>query len=159
MEQAGSEHPLTTVVEPGVSNVSKKPRAAAVAEIGTEDGLGDDTDNDAWLEDSYFSRRPTQKPAPETEGAAESASASGTDDENAPPPVHETHVESGRSNTRSKAQKKVKYIPPDESPAQRDARTVFIGNVPIAVVKSKVTLYFVSGLFLKECTSSPRRNS
>ena len=49
--------------------------------------------------------------------------------------VHESVAVGDKSKTVSG---KVKYAPQEETPEQRDARTVFVGNVPVEVVKSKV---------------------
>ncbi|KAF8512303.1 hypothetical protein BU17DRAFT_54149, partial [Hysterangium stoloniferum] len=59
-------------------------------------------------------------------------------DSDAPPPAHETST-GARSRTRQKPAKKTKYVPPGETPAQRAARTIFIGNIPIGAAKSKST--------------------
>ena len=135
-ERVGLEHPLTTAnaVSSRASRGVKRQRAEILSQVEAEDVSEGGTENDAWLEDGYFSRRTNRKPvpAPETEGASSEI------DDHAPPPVHETHVASSRTKTRSKSDHRVKYVPPDETPAQRDARTIFVGNVPIVVVKSKV---------------------
>lgn len=116
----------------------------------------DDEENDPALENRYLRRASALKkvPAPQSNSPSEenantnsdvssdddddeekddSASEDGDYDVNAPPPKHET-----QTRTRKKKTKKAKYVPPDESPAQRDARTVFIGNVSIDIVKSRV---------------------
>lgn len=49
--------------------------------------------------------------------------------------VHESVAVGSKPKTTSG---KVKYVPSEETPEQRDARTVFVGNVPVEVVKSKV---------------------
>ncbi|GJJ12991.1 hypothetical protein Clacol_007240 [Clathrus columnatus] len=108
----------------------------------------DSEDDDPALEDNYLSRTHASKkaPAPEetdddskSEETVEKDESSEDEDDdydlNAPPPKHETQTTS-QARIRKKA-KKSKYVPPDESPAQRDARTIFIGNVPIEVIKSR----------------------
>ena len=50
--------------------------------------------------------------------------------------VHETVANNGKhKNARSR---KAKYVPEGETREQRDSRTVFVGNVPIEAVKTKV---------------------
>ena len=59
-------------------------------------------------------------------------------DSDAEPPLHETLRNSSkrkRANT-----KKEKYVPEGETKAQRDARSIFIGNLPVTIVKSRVCL-------------------
>lgn len=111
---------------------------ADVEEVVTSE---DEVENDASLEDNYLSRNTTTQktvPTPVIEDVIETE-YSGVDAENNPPPIHETHAESSRRKRRSKSLKKVNYVPSDETPAKRDARTVFVGNIPISVTKSKVT--------------------
>jgi nucleolar protein 12 len=49
--------------------------------------------------------------------------------------VHETFKENSR---KDKASAKLKYAPADETREQRDARTIFVGNLPIEVAQKKV---------------------
>lgn len=56
-------------------------------------------------------------------------------DPDAPLPEHESHK---KSNRRKGGTKKAKFVPDGETREQRDARSIFIGNLPVAVVKSKV---------------------
>lgn len=133
------------------------------------DAGSDDEEDDPALEDRYLRRTSALKkvPAPQSNSPSEEdantnsdVSSDNDDDEekeddsasededydvNAPPPRHET-----QTRTRKKKTKKAKYIPPDESPAQRDARTVFIGNVSIDIVKSRVrtTLSIILKIFM-----------
>jgi nucleolar protein 12 len=61
----------------------------------------------------------------------------GSDDEDDFNPaalVHES-LQHGSSKHGSAHQK---YVPPDETPEQRNARTIFIGNVPIDSLKNRV---------------------
>jgi nucleolar protein 12 len=53
------------------------------------------------------------------------------------PPVHETIINSGMVPSVMKRRRSV-YVPDGETKEMRDLRTVFIGNVPIEVAKSKV---------------------
>ena len=52
--------------------------------------------------------------------------------------VHETLLQGNSSKSASKK----KYVPAEETAEQRNARTIFIGNVPIEAVTSRVcTIY------------------
>ena len=53
-------------------------------------------------------------------------------------PMHETHVGDSAMKVQLKSDKKTKFSPPDEMQAQWDAWTIFVGNIPIDVAKSKV---------------------
>ena len=51
--------------------------------------------------------------------------------------VHESLKPGGKSKSRSGKQK---YVPEDETPEKRDQRTVFVGNLPLAVASKRVRL-------------------
>lgn len=73
-------------------------------------------------------------------GNADSGSeeASDSDDEGDPSNlVHESLTKGAKSRQRERHNKS-KYIPPDETPERRNARTIFVGNVPVEVAKSRV---------------------
>ena len=68
-----------------------------------------------------------------------SSSESEENDEEYAPPVHESLTKAPRSDAPSSSKKSKKYAPPDETPDQRDSRTVFVGNVSSQVMTSKVS--------------------
>lgn len=49
--------------------------------------------------------------------------------------VHESAANGGKPKS---THGKTKHFPSEETPEQRDARTIFVGNVPVEVVKSRV---------------------
>jgi nucleolar protein 12 len=64
-------------------------------------------------------------------------SADDSDEEGDPSKlVHESLLKDGKKKNTLKA--KQKYVPSEETPEQRDARTLFIGNVPMEAVTSRV---------------------
>ena len=64
-----------------------------------------------------------------------------SDDEGDPSKmVHESLLKGGAAKDTSRAGK-VKHVPTEETTEQRDARTLFIGNVAVEVTKSKVRRY------------------
>ncbi|CAE6499207.1 unnamed protein product [Rhizoctonia solani] len=71
---------------------------------------------------------PIEKPDAESD----SESDSDMDPDDAPPPLHESLTQ----NTESERPRKKTYIPESETPEQKDARTIFIGNLPASVAKS-----------------------
>ena len=52
-------------------------------------------------------------------------------------PMHETL----KSKSNASKAKKLVYVPEEETAAQRSSRTVFVGNIPVQVAKSKVCLF------------------
>ena len=79
--------------------------------------------------------------------ANEDVSGDSEADDSQQPLVHESLMAhndgrstSGRNAGSESRSKKVKYAPSDETPQQRDSRTVFVGNVPSETAKSKVRL-------------------
>ncbi|KAF8575321.1 hypothetical protein K439DRAFT_1641486 [Ramaria rubella] len=126
-----------TIQKNTIAKSRKQQEIKIVAEEETS-SLEENDEDDARLEDDYLSRRTTRNPIPSAkkdDTEAQSSEPEEDDNEDAPPPAHETQRCS--KNVRQKVLKKAKYVPPDETPAQKDARTIFVGNIPIAVAKSK----------------------
>ena len=123
--------------------VSKKTtRTEKAAEvIGDEDNAG--------LEEAYEHKvRPGKQVARGSSKDEERLNDTSDSEEGASPLVHETMVKNvQRDKTRSRH---VRHpVPPDETKELRDARTIFLGNVPMEVAKSKVCLLsFSPGLTL-----------
>lgn len=65
------------------------------------------------------------------------------------PLVHES------LSKKKKSKKKVKYVPAGETPEERDARTVFVGNLPPEMISNKVSLRMDSQESLSHSTSPP----
>ncbi|KAF8600385.1 hypothetical protein BDV93DRAFT_525418 [Ceratobasidium sp. AG-I] len=96
-----------------------------------------DEDEDPVVEDSYQQRKPKKvvsspaksiEPFVSKDAGSGSNSDSGTDDQ---PPVHESLLPTSEKPTRKK-----KFVPLDETPEQRDARTIFIGNLPASAANN-----------------------
>ena len=68
-----------------------------------------------------------------------SSSDTEEDDGEYVPPVHESLAGAAALNSTSLSKKSKKYVPPDETPDQRDSRTIFVGNVPPQVMTTKVS--------------------
>jgi nucleolar protein 12 len=113
----------------------------APEEIGDEDNAG--------LEDAYKHKVRTGKQVARGSSRDEEQLNDTSDsEEDASQLVHETMVKSvQRDKTRSRPVHH--HVPPNETKEQRDARTIFLGNVPMEVAKSKVCpLSFSPGLTL-----------
>lgn len=54
--------------------------------------------------------------------------------------VHESKKSPSGEKDKRKKQKKIKFVPEEESKTDRDRRTIFIGNLPVETAKSKVCL-------------------
>ncbi|KAI8986067.1 hypothetical protein BD414DRAFT_487523 [Trametes punicea] len=91
-------------------------------------------------EDAKFARRTRKKGKSENvTHDEEDAESSPSDSDNEFDPsklVHESLLKGGQSKGQSR-HGKAKYVPPEETPEQRDARTIFVGNVAVAVTKSR----------------------
>lgn len=61
-----------------------------------------------------------------------------SEDESESELVHEAAAETS-NRKRKQASKLPKYVPEGESSQDRDRRTIFVGNLPIDAVKSKVS--------------------
>ncbi|CEL60425.1 Ser/Thr-rich protein T10 in DGCR region OS=Mus musculus GN=T10 PE=2 SV=1 [Rhizoctonia solani AG-1 IB] len=110
-----------------------------------DDNLSED--DDPTVEDAYHQRQKdtakskTSKSTPPKAKAkapleqhdSEPRSESDSDsDPDAPPPVHESLTQ----KPEGERPRKKKYVPEGETSEQRDARTIFIGNLPASVAKS-----------------------
>ena len=88
----------------------------------------DDEDGDETVEDSEQS----------------SSSDSEEDDDEYVPPVHESLAGTSGPDSAPSSKKNKKYVPPDETPDQRDSRTIFVGNVPSQIMAAKVSWHYTS---------------
>jgi len=68
-----------------------------------------------------------------------SSSDSEDDDGEYVPPVHESLATAAAPDSTPSSKKNKKYVPPGETPDQRDSRTIFVGNVPSQVMTTKVS--------------------
>lgn len=101
-------------------------------------GSGDDSDSDESVADQE---------CPETEEQEDGrASSDSEEDENEPfDPSKIIHESLQKSKKKShKPASKKKYIPQDETPEQRDLRTVFVGNLSVEVAKKRVRMLLLS---------------
>ncbi|KAI0667613.1 hypothetical protein C8Q78DRAFT_993946 [Trametes maxima] len=113
---------------------SKTPtKKAKKAKKAVESSSGSEEDEDAKLAE----RLQKKGKHVEEEDAAENSSDS--DDEGDPSTlVHESLLKDGPSKGQSR-NGKAKHVPSEESPEQRDARTIFVGNVAVEITKSRPT--------------------
>lgn len=75
----------------------------------------------------------------EDEASERDQSPFGSEEDNESiPPIHESLAGASRPNPTSPPKKSKKHVPPGETPDQRDSRTIFIGNVPLQVMTTKV---------------------
>ena len=86
----------------------------------------DDEDGDETVED----------------GEQSSSSDSEEDDGEYVPPVHESLAGTSGPDSTPSSKKNKKYVPPDETPDQRDSRTIFVGNVPSQIMAAKVSWHY-----------------
>lgn len=73
-------------------------------------------------------------------GYKRTSSCSSEDEDDSFEPSKIMHESLQKSNKSQKAGPKKKYVPQDETAAQRDLRTVFVGNLSVEVVKKRVCL-------------------
>ena len=75
------------------------------------------------------------------EGSEQNPPSSGSEENDGEyvPPVHESLSGATVPDSTSSSKKNKKYVPSDETPGQRDSRTIFIGNVPSQVMATKVS--------------------
>ena len=103
-------------------------------------------DNDDTIEQRYATRT-TSTPNADASTAAIDASSgdegmsdkalSGDEDQDDAADMT-VDVDAGKADKKKRRVKKTKYVPEGESLVDRDRRTVFVGNVAVEVLKSKV---------------------
>ncbi|KAF8625973.1 hypothetical protein AX17_006697 [Amanita inopinata Kibby_2008] len=109
-------------VEVGLSGENKRARRDRDGD-GGEDGPDTNDDDDA---SNHLQDEETSSENDTTTAAAKA------------PPIHESLLSSKKSKSKSKSQlKPKKYVPPGETPLERDLRTVFIGNLSVEVAKKR----------------------
>ncbi|KIK62418.1 hypothetical protein GYMLUDRAFT_58188 [Collybiopsis luxurians FD-317 M1] len=126
---------------------SKKPAEEDTA----MESESDEDENDSELENAYLSRtlkRKDKGKGPESPDEEqndgdkfqeESEDHDGVSSEdNSSPPQHESLTKKQR--TKKVLKSKTRYVPPDETPEQRNARTIFIGNLSVEVSQKKSLL-------------------
>ncbi|KAF8755316.1 RNA recognition motif [Rhizoctonia solani] len=88
-------------------------------------------EDDAVVEDAYHQGKATV-PNPTKPKTSKLTSPKAKPNPDAPPPLHESLTQ----KPEAERPRKKKYVPEGETPDQRDARTIFIGNLPASVAKS-----------------------
>ncbi|KAF9267576.1 hypothetical protein L218DRAFT_696497 [Marasmius fiardii PR-910] len=102
--------------------------------------VGSDDEDNSDLENAYLAGSSKQKAQAQEEEESEEerelveeADTEVESDSDAPPPQHESL---SKSSKRTKP-KSAKLVPADETPEQRDARTIFVGNLALEVAQKK----------------------
>jgi nucleolar protein 12 len=120
----------------------------------------DDEDADAGLEEAYERKvRLGKQVATASSRNKEQLRGSSDSEGETSQLVHETTVKKDRrSRTRPR---QVHNAPLDETKAERDARTIFLGNVPMEVAKGKVCAGHLSPMIalISQIASLPSTNS
>lgn len=97
-------------------------------------------------EDDVPSVPPTVKKSPKREKVVVLGDEGDSDEEGDPSTlVHESLVNGSKGKGKKAS---AKYVPQEETPEQRDARTIFVGNVSVDVAKSRVRLAYRDRLAL-----------
>ncbi|KAG8737224.1 hypothetical protein FRC10_008456 [Ceratobasidium sp. 414] len=117
------------------SSKSKRPRNQTVDLKGDKTSKkqavdSSDEDNDPAIEDAYRQPAPS---APQTrpKPVKKDEESDSESDPDAPPPTHESLLPQSEKPSR-----RMKFVPEGETPEQRDARTIFVGNLPASAAKS-----------------------
>jgi len=137
--------------EPDASvRAETKERRKSLAIVSDPDSAKERVQDD--LEEGYFARSNNKAKAKnhvnEQSSPPSCDGGSGEDEESTAPPQHESlAAKTSRKNDRT-PKNKAKYVPPEETKEQRDERTIFMGNLPTEVAKSKVCP-FIRDYFLR----------
>ncbi|KAJ7496588.1 hypothetical protein FB451DRAFT_1119450 [Mycena latifolia] len=135
------------VKPPAKTASSKKSKSKEVVVEAESDldsvGSEEDDEDNSDLENAYLGKKkgtvakstapPADEDEDEGEGEGEDDRDESGDSDSDPPPVHESLAK----RVRTKPTKKAKIVPEGETSAQRDARTLFIGGLPVDVAQKK----------------------
>ncbi|KZT11964.1 uncharacterized protein LAESUDRAFT_719910 [Laetiporus sulphureus 93-53] len=88
-------------------------------------------------EDSDDSEKPAFKSTSNPAQQHESSDGDSDDEGHSSELVHESLAKGSRTRSLNGRRAKTKYVPLEETSEQRNARTIFVGNVPVDVVKSR----------------------
>jgi len=118
-----------------ISEASKTKSKTKNAPVGS-----DEEEGDTGLEEAYERRqRLGEQSAPSTEKNRDAPESSSDSEVDTSQLIHETVAKGERHGKTRPTQRHVHHDSPrDETKEQRDARTIFIGNVSVEVAKSKV---------------------
>ncbi|KAI0927057.1 hypothetical protein AcV5_007696 [Taiwanofungus camphoratus] len=119
------------------TEVKRHIKPAAESLVNSSDDQSEDMDTDTKEADLFRHQQKTsQKGIENAQTGSEDGSDASNDEGDPSRLIHESL--SRRNMSRSNGQStKTKYIPQDETPERRNARTIFIGNVPVEVVKGR----------------------
>ena len=117
--------------------MEKKKEDKASEKSAVAEAEEDEEDNDDTLEQRYAAK--TQSSGIDI-AVGENGSLGGESDKaESGDEVAETTADASKPDKKKRRVKKTKYVPEGESSADRDRRTVFVGNVAVEVLKSKVS--------------------
>ena len=136
--QATFATPITTAAKVSVPTAPLS--AAKPAKSPKKAKVADPLPAEEVLEQAEAGPSKVIAPAPETD----SEGSEDEDEEEAEELVHESLKGQVATPKHSKEKKPKKYVPADETSADRDRRTVFVGNLPIECAKSKVRHFWLS---------------
>ncbi|KAG9119671.1 hypothetical protein FRC07_005189 [Ceratobasidium sp. 392] len=109
---------------------SQKPEIHKSKDVNKPVVDSSDEDNNPSIENSY--RRPASSaPQKHPKRARQDKNSDSESDPDAPPPLHESLLQDGEKPARRK-----KFVPEGETPEQRDARTIFVGNLPASAANN-----------------------
>ena len=109
-------------------------------EINEDEDEDDEEDNNSDLENAYLK----SKTAKAKQVASEEAAAEKEDTDEAEDSEEEgesTQLVHESIQPKPKPAKRQRFVPADETPEQRDRRTIFIGNLPSEVAHKRVCIF------------------
>ncbi|KAG9118926.1 hypothetical protein FRC07_006295 [Ceratobasidium sp. 392] len=107
---------------------SQKPENHKFKDVNKPIADSSDEDNSPSIEDLY---RPTSAPKTRPELSQKDRDSDSESDPDAPPPLHESLLQNSEKPARRK-----KFVPEGETPEQKDARTIFVGNLPASAANN-----------------------
>ena len=132
---------------PSKTPITKVKRSKASKNVEESESEGEEDEDEGVGKDSG---------ADDKSGSDEGEDATSDSDGEGDPSklVHESLQKGAQTKGQSRHGKQ-KFVPSEETPEQRDARTVFVGNVAVEVTKSRVRVHLSCSTFARMLTAMP----
>lgn len=143
-----------------IASKAKTKRAKQIIKPAhAEDQSEDNADDNAGVEDAYLASHSHSDTRQNFQGDDRTdaiASHDSDNDEVEFDPSKLVHESISKGASKHAGSRKEKYVPPSETSEQRDARTIFIGNIPVEAMKSRVsTMSFSASIHLIDIGIQP----
>jgi nucleolar protein 12 len=132
--------PAKEVKEKDKARKMKERGKGKAKEVNEDEDEDDEEENNSDLENAYLKSKTTKtKQVASTEAAAEKKATD--EEEDSEGEGESTQIVHESIQPKPKPAKRQRFVPADETPEQRDRRTIFIGNLSSEVAHKRVCIF------------------